>query len=231
MGIRTQDQIVTLPAPREIFPRVINDMVCAKRSRRVHIPRAAHGRDFRPERFGNLDRKCTHATRRAINQDLLTRLDASLITKTLKDSDCRHWYGCCFLKRTVGWLPCQLILNGAHILGKPSPCKTCYPEHLVAGLKLLDVSANRFHPACDITAKDLVFWCAQPRDQADQRRTPQLEQVQWIYRCCVKLYQDLIVLGSRFFYLRELQNIRRSVLCAYNRFHKVLSMSASVGLR
>jgi len=60
MGIRTHDQIVTLPALREIFSSVINDMVCANRSRRVHIPRAAHGSDFSPERFGNLDRKRTH---------------------------------------------------------------------------------------------------------------------------------------------------------------------------
>jgi len=36
-------------------------MVGANRSRRVHIPRAAHGSDLSPERFGNLDRKCTYA--------------------------------------------------------------------------------------------------------------------------------------------------------------------------
>src|SRR5712692_11136532 len=112
MGIRTHDQIVTLPALREIFSSVINDMVGAKRSRRVHIPSAAHGSDFSPERFGNLDRKCTHTTRRAINQNLVAWLDPPLITKTLKRSDCRHWYGCCVLKRYVGWLRCQLIFNG-----------------------------------------------------------------------------------------------------------------------
>ena len=59
MDIRTHDQVVTLPALREIFSSVINDMVCANRSRRVHIPRAADGSDFSPERFGNLDRKCS----------------------------------------------------------------------------------------------------------------------------------------------------------------------------
>jgi len=128
----------------------------------------------------------------------------------------------------VGWLQRQLIFRSTHILGKPSPFKTCYPKNLVARLKLLYVSANRFHSPCDITAEDLVFWCAQPRDQADQRRTSHGEQVQWIYRCRVKLYQDLMVLGGRFFYLRELQHIRWSVLCAYNCFHKVLFKSVSV---
>src|SRR5208337_4232439 len=134
MCVRSQDQIVTLPAFREILSSVINDMVCAHRSRRVHLPRAAHRSDFSPERFGNLDRKRAHTTRRAINQNLLASLDPSLITKTLKRSDCRHWYGCCFLERTVGWLQRQLIFRSTHILGKPSPCETFSPnpEHLVA---------------------------------------------------------------------------------------------------
>ena len=99
MGIRTQNQVVALPALREIFSSVINHMVGANRSRRVHIPRAAHGSDLRPERFGNLDRKCTHATGRAIDQNLVAWLNASLVAKALKCSDCRHWYGCCVLKR------------------------------------------------------------------------------------------------------------------------------------
>src|SRR2546430_13009829 len=104
MGVRTHDQVVTLPALREIFSSVINDMVCPNRTRRGHIPRAAHGSDFGPERFGNLDRKCTHATRRAIDQHLVASLDPSLITKTLKRSDCCHRYSCSGLKRYVGWL-------------------------------------------------------------------------------------------------------------------------------
>src|SRR5271167_4014197 len=129
VGIRTQDQIVTLPAPREIFLSVINDMVCANRSRDVHIPGAAHGSDFSPERFGNLDRECTHTTGRAINQNLVARLNPSFITKALKRGNCRHWYSCGLLERTVGWLPSQLIFDSAHILGKAS--HTFCPEHRV----------------------------------------------------------------------------------------------------
>src|SRR6266849_5328764 len=129
IGVRSHDQIVTLPTFGEIFPRVINDMVCAKRPRRVHIPRAAYRSDFSPERFGNLDRKRTHTTRRAINQYLMARLDPSLVTKTLKGSECRHWCGCCFLKRYVGRLQCQSIFNTTPILGE-SP--TARSKHLVA---------------------------------------------------------------------------------------------------
>jgi len=99
MSVRGQDQIVPLPAPREIYLGVIDDMVCANRSRRVHIPRAAHSSDFSPERFGNLHRKCTHTTRRAFNKNLVAWLDPSLVTKTLQRRACRDWYRGRVLKR------------------------------------------------------------------------------------------------------------------------------------
>src|SRR5713226_328036 len=150
IGVRSQDQIVMLPTLREIFPRVINDMVRADRSRRVHLPRAAHGGDFSPERFGDLDRKCTHTTRRAINQNLVASLDPSLITKTLKGSECRHGYGCCVLKRFVGWLQCYFIFQTAHILGKGPPARA---EHLVTWFELGYVPANRFNLAGYINAQ------------------------------------------------------------------------------
>jgi hypothetical protein len=134
-------------------------MVGANRSRRVHIPRAAHGSDLSPERFGNLDRKCTYATRRAINQNLVAWLDASLITKTLKGSECRDWHGCCVLKRTVGWLQSHVILLSAHILGKGPSARA---EDRVAWFELGYVLADRFHSPCDIVAGDLALWCEQP---------------------------------------------------------------------
>jgi hypothetical protein len=34
-----------------------------------------------------------------------------------------------------------------------------------------------------------------------------------------KFQQDLMVLGDRLFYFREMKNIRRPVLCVCNRFH------------
>src|ERR1700675_589041 len=156
------------------------------------------------------------------------RPDPSLISKPLQGRECRDWYGCRLLKRTIGRLQRQFIFNSAHILGEPSPCESCHPKHLVACLKLLYASAHGFHSPCDITTENLLFWPA-PLDNTDQQRpTSQQEKVQWIYRCRAKLYQDLIVLGGRFFYLRELQHIRRSVFCAYNRFHKALITRAPV---
>src|SRR5207248_9992564 len=109
----------------------------------------------------------------------------SFITKTLKDSDRRHWYGCCVLKRYVGRLRYQPIFGDARILGK-SPAT--HAEHLVAWFELRDVPAHCCDLASHINAYSLVLWCAQPRDQADQRRTSHGEQVQWIYGCRMKLY-------------------------------------------
>src|SRR5260370_22433198 len=139
-------------------------MVCTNRSCDVHIPGAAYGSDFSPERFGNLDRECTHTTRGAINQNLVAWLDPSLITKTLKGGEGSDGYGCRVLKRIVGPLQRHFIFKSAHILGKPSPCESCYAEHFVAWLKLFYVFANRLNPPCDITADDLAFCGAQPGD-------------------------------------------------------------------
>src|SRR5882724_2201669 len=171
MSVCSQDQIVPPPALGKIYLGVINDMVCANRSRRVDIPRATHGGNFSPERFGNLHRKCTHTARRAFNKNLLTWLDPSLVPKTLQRRACRDWHGCRLLKREIGWLRPQLVFNRTYILSKPPSFETRYPEHLVAWLKLLYVSANRFHSPGDITTEDLVFWRTQSRDHAVPRRT------------------------------------------------------------
>jgi hypothetical protein len=196
-------------------------MVCANRSRPVHIPRAAHGSDFSPERFGNLDRKRTHTTRRAINQNLLASLDPSLVTKTLKGRDRRHWYGCCVLKRYVGWLQRQFIFNCTRILGEGPKA---HAEDLVAWFQLGHVPANRFNLAGHISAGSAGSYdrrFAQPEQYAnDVRRASHQAPVKCIDGSRTNSYQDLIVLGGRFCYLRELKNIRGSVFCVYERSHK-----------
>jgi hypothetical protein len=196
-------------------------MVCANRSRRVHISRAAHGRDFSPERFGNLDRKRTHTTRRAINQNLLASLDPSLVTKTLKGRDCRHWYGRCALKRYVGWLQRQFIFNRTGILGKGPKA---HAEHLVARFELRYVPSNPFNLAGHISsgsAGSCDLWFAQPEQYAnDVRPASHQAPVKCIDGSRANSYQDLIILGGRFCYLRELKNIRGSVFCVYDRSHK-----------
>src|SRR5258708_490145 len=65
-------------------------MVSINRVHPTHIPRAAYSRHFCPKYFGNLPLKCTHTTRRAINQYLLPRLNLSPALKTLQGGNCRY---------------------------------------------------------------------------------------------------------------------------------------------
>ena len=99
VGVHAHNQVITLRAFPEILPRVIDNLIGAERSRCIHIPGAAHGSDFRPERLGNLDGKCTNTARRAIQQNRVARLDVSFIAKTLKGGKCRERYRCGLLKR------------------------------------------------------------------------------------------------------------------------------------
>lgn len=75
-------------------------MVCANGSHYVQVPGAAHGGDFRSERFSNLDSKCPYTTRRAIHHDLVAWLDPSFVAKSLEGSDSRDWHRCRVIKRT-----------------------------------------------------------------------------------------------------------------------------------
>src|SRR5580704_19220344 len=224
----SQYQIVPLPKPREIYIGVIDHMVCAYRSRYVHIPRTAYGSDFSPKLFGNLHRKCADATRRALNENFVARLNPSPIAKTLERRNCRDGYRGCVLKRQVGWFRRQSLFRRTYVLGKSLSLKSCYPEDLVACLKLFNVPANCLHSAGDITTDDRVFGLgAQSRD-AVPRRALQHEQVHGIYRCRAKLDQDFIAAGAGRWHLRKPQLVWRSVLRTYNCFHRVFFEMASL---
>src|SRR5579859_223512 len=155
ISVSSKNQVITLPILGEIFLSVINDLVCPNRAHHVHIPRAAHASHFSPERFGNLHRKRTNATRRTMNQDLLPWLNLSFIAKTLQSGDCRYRYGRCFLERYIGRFQHQCIFTSTYVLGKTAPNG---PEYLITWLKLLDVSANCFNPPRNVRSEYLVFW-------------------------------------------------------------------------
>ena len=72
-----EDEIVLLPAPGEVLLGVVDDVVRAERADQVHVPRAAHAGHLRSERLRDLHREGAHASRRAVDQDLLPWLDPS----------------------------------------------------------------------------------------------------------------------------------------------------------
>lgn len=107
ISVHSKNQVVLLPAFGEIFPGVVNDMVCPERASLVQIPSAAHGRDFSTERFGNLHGKRPHPTGCTLNQNLLPRLNVPLFAQTLQGCDGRHGYSCCFLECQNSRFKCQ----------------------------------------------------------------------------------------------------------------------------
>src|SRR5712671_4453679 len=85
----------------EILSGVINDVICADGSDHLNVPRTAHARNVRAERFGDLHSEGTHAARGAVDQDLLPRLNFSFVAKTLQGSESRQGYRSRFRKRSV----------------------------------------------------------------------------------------------------------------------------------
>src|SRR5216683_7734087 len=113
-----ENQVVTLPTFGEILSSVINDVIRADGSDHVHIPRTAYASNIRPEPLGDLHSERTHTSRRTVNQDLLARLNLSLVAKTLQCGECRHRCRSRLLKRHVIWLDDQCGLGSTCILGK-----------------------------------------------------------------------------------------------------------------
>src|SRR5439155_8590897 len=129
-----ENYIVTLFAFGEVLFRVINHVICAERSDKIDISRTAHTSHIRAERFRDLHRECAHASRRAVNQDLLTRLDFSFVAKSLQRRDARYVYRSCLLKREIGRLQRDCALGApTYILGK-SPASSA--ENIIAWFEL-----------------------------------------------------------------------------------------------
>ena len=59
-----------------------------------------------------------HATGRTVDQDLFSRLDLSLVSKTQQGGDSSRGYGRCFLERHAGWLQSKIVFGDAPVLGE-----------------------------------------------------------------------------------------------------------------
>src|ERR1039457_413690 len=128
-----ENQVITLPAFGEILLRVINDPICADGSDHFHIPRTAYAGHICAEPLGDLHSERTHASRRTVNQDSLSRLNVSLVTKTLQCGECRHAYRSRLLKCHIIWLHGQCRLGSARIFGESPTARAEHPAppHLI----------------------------------------------------------------------------------------------------
>src|SRR5207247_8481699 len=95
------------------------------------------------------------------------------------------------------------------------------PKYLIPWLETLDISANRFNPARDITSEACIFRFQKPfTHQTNKRWIGSHDAViTRVYRRGMNLDQYLIFLGSKFFDLANLKNIRGSVVCQQDCFH------------
>src|SRR5271170_8435228 len=96
-----EKKAVTLPTRGEILLRVVNDPICANGSNHVHIPCTAYAGHICAKRLSDLHSERTHASRCTIDQDLLPRLNPSLIAQTLQSGECRNRHTSRLFKRPV----------------------------------------------------------------------------------------------------------------------------------
>src|SRR5258707_8210530 len=73
------DHVVTLIGLSKIFFCVIDNAIGADRFHKIDITRAADSSDLGAERFRDLDGERADAARRAVDQDLLSGLNSSLV--------------------------------------------------------------------------------------------------------------------------------------------------------
>ena len=78
-----EDDVVALVASGEVLLRVVDDPVGADRPDRVELPGSVHARHVRPVRLRELHRERSHGATRAVDQDLLSGLDPSLVSDGL----------------------------------------------------------------------------------------------------------------------------------------------------
>src|ERR671911_1549521 len=151
-------QIILFSVLGEVFPGVIDDVVCAKRAHRVQLAGVIHPGHLGPVHFGKLHRKRTGASAGAIDQDLLPRLDPSFFANPLQGDHCPLRDGRCFLECHTCWFQRQGTFTSAHILGKTTHTPLDVSEDFIPWSKSPDVSASHFDPPGYVRSEYLVTW-------------------------------------------------------------------------
>src|SRR5215469_6440101 len=110
--------VIPLQLPGEILLRVIDNPIRTQGPNHVDIPSATDRGHVSAEPLRDLHRECAYSSRRAVDENLVSRLEVRFIAKTLQGRIGCHRYGSRLLKRCVGWLHGQLRLRGTRIFGE-----------------------------------------------------------------------------------------------------------------
>jgi|SRR5215210_1570939 len=151
-------QIILFPILGEVFLGVINDMVCSNRAHKVQLVGVIHPSHLSPVYFGKLHCNRTGTTTGAIDQNLLSWLDLSLIANPLQGDHCRLRDSRYFLKCHTGWFQCQPVFRRTHILCKTAQTRQDVSEDFITWSKSTDVSASHFDSTGYVRSEYLLTW-------------------------------------------------------------------------
>ena len=204
-----EDDVIALAARPEVLPRVVDDVIGADRAKQLQVLRAAHAGHLGAERLGDLHGERADATRRAVDQDLLSWLNPAIVAKELQGRGCGHADRRRLLERQIRRLRDELIRRCARVLreGAGAPA-----EHLVAGAEALHVRTDRFDDPRDIGPRNRVLWLRQPGAQAhDPRRARHQDPVADMDGRRVDAHEHLPFGDLRNVDLPRLQDLRGSI--------------------
>ena len=151
-----EDEVVALARSREILLRVVDHVVGAERAHQLDVARAADAGDFGAEVLGDLHGECADAARCAVDQHLLSRLDAAMVAQALQRGELprRPRQPACSKVTLAGLSATPRRLANDDVLGEGAVRAA---EHFIAGLEARDVLADGFDRAGEVDADASVL--------------------------------------------------------------------------
>jgi hypothetical protein len=172
------------------------------------------------EALRNLHGIGANATRRAVNQHLLTGFELPGIAQGLQCRDGRDGNRRRLLETDVGRLTGDgPVLGHLYVLGKrPGPAA----EDLVTRLEPRDAGADGFDRAGEVDTEARIVRRPQSRHQAhDVGGAPHVMPVEGVDGRGLDLHQDFVVRRLRLRQIDEFDNLRRAVTSVDDCFHRI----------
>ena len=214
------DEIVG-PGRREVLLRVVDDLVRSERLHQFQIRGAADRGDFGPEGLRQLDRRGAQGPGGSVDEDLLSRADASSAKEIQRTSGSPRDGGG-FLEGRVGRFEgARTLLCQASVLGVRPGAE---PEDLVPRFESAYILSDRFDFSGKVRPEDGLPRFQEAEEEPNEKwiRLPQTDVPRGHGRR-TDPDQDLIILRGRLFHFLGLEDGRRSVFRADNRFHWIPS--------
>ena len=209
-----EDGVVAVAASGEVLLRVVDDPVGADRPDRVELPGGVHARHVRPVRLRELHRERSHGAPRAIDQDLLSGLDPSLVSDGLHPERPGRWDGSSLFERQAGGLPFEPRLRYGRVLGEcaavaPEVGNQALPEDLITRLEPCHVPADRLDDPGQVRAGNPVLRRPQtgPHDPQDVGHAAHHVPHICVHRSRTNPNEHLIVSDRRPVNVAQLQNV------------------------